>query len=86
MKIDISHLHPKLQRELEHIVATVLKEFEEAIKHAASDRKKARVERINLYGSYARGDWVEDQLSGYSSDFDILVVVSHAKLADIDAR
>jgi len=86
MKTDISHLHPKRQRELVHIVATVLKAFEEDVRLATTERNKARVERIILYGSYARGDWKEDHLSGFSSDFDILVVMSHAKLADINAR
>ena len=29
-----------------------------------------------LFGSYARGDWVEDLATGYFSDFDLLVVIS----------
>jgi len=86
MNTDISHLRPNRQRELEHIVATVLKSVEDDMRHRVPHNKVARVERIILYGSYARGDWKEDHLSGFSSDFDILVVVSHAKLAKIDAR
>ncbi|WP_459868854.1 nucleotidyltransferase domain-containing protein, partial [Endothiovibrio diazotrophicus] len=31
---------------------------------------------VVLFGSYARGDWVEDPLHGYFSDYDLLVVVS----------
>ena len=86
MKTDLSHIPPKRQRELEHLVATVLKTVEDDMRNRVPHNKVARVERIILYGSYARGDWKEDHLSGFSSDFDILVVVSHAKLAKIDAR
>lgn len=30
-----------------------------------------------LFGSYARGGWVEDRKSGYRSDYDLLVVVNN---------
>ncbi len=35
-----------------------------------------------LFGSYARGDWVEDRGSGYLSDYDLLVVVNDARFAE----
>lgn len=44
-------------------------------------REKADVELIVLFGSYARGDWVEDQYVEdgityeYLSDYDLLVVL-----------
>ena len=47
-----------------------------------------QTEMIILFGSYARGDWVEDvTVEGhttyeYSSDFDILVIVKSKALAD----
>jgi predicted nucleotidyltransferase/HEPN domain-containing protein len=42
------------------------------------------VEMVILFGSYARGDWVEDLATGYFSDFDILVVVNDpAEVADL---
>jgi hypothetical protein len=34
-------------------------------------RATADVERVVLFGSHARGDWVEDRASGYLSDFDV---------------
>ena len=86
MKTDISHIPLKRQRELEHVVATVLKEFEEDIRGGAPQKKRARIEKIILYGSYARDDWKEDHRSGFSSDFDILVVVSAPRLAKFNAR
>jgi len=33
-----------------------------------------------LFGSFARGSWVEDRKSGYLSDWDLLVVVNHEEL------
>ncbi len=34
-------------------------------------RAAADVGRVVLFGSHARGDWVEDRASGYLSDFDV---------------
>ena len=34
-------------------------------------------EMVILFGSYARGDWVEDLATGYFSDFDLLVVLGN---------
>jgi predicted nucleotidyltransferase/HEPN domain-containing protein len=40
--------------------------------------------KVILYGSYARGDWVEDRASGYRSDYDLLIVVNHKSFAQED--
>ena len=34
------------------------------------------LDRLILFGSYARGDWVEDPANLYFSDYDLLVVVA----------
>jgi predicted nucleotidyltransferase len=47
-------------------------------------RESAAVEMVILFGSYARGDWVEDRENEYMSDFDILVLVTSAELAADD--
>jgi uncharacterized protein len=39
---------------------------------------------VILFGSFARGDWVEDPENLYFSDFDILVVVATEELAHRD--
>ena len=39
--------------------------------------------KIILFGSYARGDWVDEPENGYLSDFDLLIVVNHKKLTNI---
>jgi len=41
-----------------------------------------RIKNI-LFGSYARGDWVEDPVGRYFSDYDLLVVVDREELTDV---
>jgi predicted nucleotidyltransferase len=52
---------------------------------AALIQSSAEVETIILFGSYARGDWVEDLPNMYFSDFDRMVVVATEQLAEDDA-
>jgi uncharacterized protein len=40
------------------------------------------IDKVILFGSFARGDWVEDPIGGYFSDFDILVVVDKPAVAN----
>lgn len=44
--------------------------------------RRGRILKLILFGSYARGDWVEDRKSGYSSDYDLLVVVNYGSFAE----
>src|SRR3546814_1071057 len=46
-------------------------------------RKGGRILKLILFGSYARGDWVEDRASGYISDYDLLVVVNSETFTDL---
>jgi hypothetical protein len=85
MKSSIDHLPPPKQRELRKAVDLVLEEFEDAIKGGTSDfKKRGRILKIILFGSYARGGWVDEPHTrkGYRSDFDLLVVVNNRKLTD----
>ncbi len=47
-----------------------------------SERKQGKILKVILFGSYARGDWVEDRKSGYRSDYDILIVVDSHNFAE----
>jgi predicted nucleotidyltransferase/HEPN domain-containing protein len=72
------------QGELERAVAILMRDFETAIAGATQPWKKnGKILKIILFGSYARDDWVDEPENGYQSDFDLLVVVSHADLTDI---
>lgn len=72
MKSTFDHLPDEKREELEKIVSVI--------------KNTADIEMIILFGSYARGDWVEDRyveehvVYEYQSDFDILVVVKDKEL------
>ena len=83
MKTDLDHLPSAKQRELKHVVRVLFEEFEEEIARATQAwKKRGRILKVILYGSYARGDWVDDPKGGYKSDYDVLVVVNDARLTD----
>lgn len=82
----LDHLPDTKRRELERVVKILFDEFEDATKTALSHKRKAgRILKVILFGSYARGDWVEDRLSGYRSDYDLLVVVNGQDFTDLHA-
>ncbi|MES2443801.1 MAG: nucleotidyltransferase [Pseudomonadota bacterium] len=85
MQTSLDHLPPAKQRELERVVRILFEEFGDATAIATSPwKKQARVLKVILYGSYARGGWVDEPhtAKGYQSDFDLLVIVNHEKLTD----
>jgi predicted nucleotidyltransferase/HEPN domain-containing protein len=85
MRTEIDHLPPAKQRELERVVQILFEEFGEATAIANSDwKKKGRILKIILYGSYARGGWVDEPhtAKGYQSDYDLLIVVNDDRLTD----
>ncbi|WP_017183295.1 nucleotidyltransferase [Sphingobium xenophagum] len=85
MRTDLDHLPPAKQRELERVVQILFEEFGDATAIATSPwKKQARILKVILYGSYARGGWVDEPhtAKGYQSDFDLLVIVNHEKLTD----
>ncbi len=43
-------------------------------------REGAPIEMLILFGSHARGDWVEDRETGYRSDFDFIAIVATEEL------
>lgn len=75
MKKSLKHLPANKQEELQKIVAAIQKSCKD-------------VEKIILFGSYARGDYKEkkdlkpQQKTGHISDYDILVVTEKKKSTD----
>jgi len=73
LKTTINHLPSQKQAELNEIVTAI--------------QKRLPAEMIILFGSYSRGDWVDDRykengtIYEYKSDFDILVVLDTEVLA-----
>lgn len=84
MRTDIDHLPPEKQRELQRVVSILFEEFGDATKLATGKTKAGRILKIILYGSYARGGWVDEPhtAKGYQSDFDLLIIVNQDRLTD----
>lgn len=85
MKTSLDHLPPAKQRELERVVAMIFDEFGDAMALAKHGwKKKARILKVILYGSYARGGWVDEPhtAKGYQSDYDLLIIVNDKRVAD----
>lgn len=85
MKTDLDHLPADKRRELERVVRILFEEFDDALAMASDGwKKKGRVLKVILYGSYARGGWIDEPhtAKGYQSDFDLLVIVNDKRLTD----
>ncbi|MBW8297364.1 nucleotidyltransferase domain-containing protein [Sphingopyxis sp.] len=84
MRSDVDHLPPAQQEELARTTRVLLDEFAVATSRATQPWKKnGKVRKIVLFGSYARGDWVDEPENGYQSDYDLLIIVSHPDLTEI---
>jgi predicted nucleotidyltransferase/HEPN domain-containing protein len=73
MKTALDHLPEQKQQELQRVIEIIQEEID--------------LEMLILFGSYARGDWVEDLdpetfQYRYQSDFDLLVVTETPRQAD----
>ncbi len=69
------------------VLEVLHEEFEDALKGGSADfKKRGRILKIILFGSYARGGWVDEPHTkkGYRSDFDILIVVNDKRLTVFD--
>jgi len=76
----IDHLPQRKQEELARVARILFEEFDAArLSKLKDELRNAKILKIILFGSYARGGWVEDRKSGYRSDYDLLIVVdSHS--------
>ncbi|MCP3732579.1 HEPN domain-containing protein [Sphingomonas sp. MG17] len=84
MRTDLDHLPPAKQRDLARVVQLLFEEFDDARGNPTGERRLGRILKVILYGSYARGGWVDEPhtAKGYQSDFDLLVIVNQKELTD----
>ena len=85
MKTDLDHLPRQKQREIERVLQLIFEEFDDAFALARHEWKKAgRIVKVILYGSYARGTWIDEPhtAKGYQSDYDLLIIVNDKRLTD----
>lgn len=70
MRSSLEHLPERKQRELARVVEIIHEEFADALEgSSAAFKKRGRILKIILFGSYARGTWVDEPhtLKGYRS-------------------
>ncbi|MGO7090534.1 nucleotidyltransferase and HEPN domain-containing protein [Rhizobium leguminosarum] len=85
MKSSLDHMPLRKQRELGRVLEILHEEFEDALKEGTADfKKRGRILKILLFGSYAKGGWVDEPftMKGYRSDFDLLIIVNNRKLCE----
>jgi len=81
---DVDHLPVVQQGELARVTQILMDEFAVAISRSTQPWKKnGKIQKVILFGSYSRNDWVDEPAKGYQSDFDLLVIVSHKDLTDV---
>jgi predicted nucleotidyltransferase/HEPN domain-containing protein len=84
MKSERHDLPNAKRHELAFVVDLIRKGFAFALARRTMPRLRGgRLLKIILFGSYARGDWVEDPVGRYFSDYDLLLVVDREELTDI---
>ncbi|KPH07048.1 HEPN domain-containing protein (plasmid) [Rhizobium acidisoli] len=85
MKSSLDHMPLRKQREIGRVLEILHEEFEDALRDGTADfKKRGRILKIILFGSYARGGWVDEPftMKGYRSDFDLLIIVNNRKLCE----
>lgn len=84
MKTATDHLPEGKRFELDYVVGLVREGFAHSVARRTMPKLRCgRLLKIILFGSYARGDWVEDPVGRYFSDYDLLVVVDREELTDV---
>jgi predicted nucleotidyltransferase/HEPN domain-containing protein len=84
MRTDLDHLPEGKRRELAFVLDVVREGFAFAVARRTMPRLRGgKLLKVILFGSYARGDWVEDPVGRYFSDYDLLVVVDREELTDV---
>jgi predicted nucleotidyltransferase/HEPN domain-containing protein len=79
----LDHLPATKRRELARVLEVIFDEVERYQATKTSDyKRRGKILKVILFGSYARGGWVEDRLSGYRSDYDLLIVVNDHSFAE----
>jgi predicted nucleotidyltransferase/HEPN domain-containing protein len=63
-----------------------LRKRDQLVALTAKLQQLMHLEMLILFGSHARGDWVEDEENDYLSDYDLLVIVDSFRLATNTSR
>ncbi len=81
IKTSLDHLPEAKQNAIAEIRRVILNEVDAYLENKAG-KHYSYIVWLVLFGSYARGNYVDNPVNGYVSDFDILVAVNGRELAD----
>ncbi|ASA58210.1 HEPN domain-containing protein [Vibrio gazogenes] len=84
MKTALDHLPESKQQELATISTILRDTLDDYLQGKTASKSEFRILKIILFGSHAKGSWVNDPVNGYISDYDILVIVNKAALVEED--
>ncbi len=82
MKTSLDHLPQDKQQDVQTIATLLRDEFDKYLENKSGPKANHRILKIILFGSHAKGTWVNDPENGYLSDYDILVIVSNPELIE----
>ena len=68
MKTSIDHLPESKQQELQIIITLLRDGFDDYVAHKSRISQDNQIVKIILFGSHAKGNWVDDPENGYLSD------------------
>ncbi len=82
MKTSIDHLPESKQQELQIIITLLRDGFDDYVAHKSRISQDNQIVKIILFGSHAKGNWVDDPENGYLSDYDILLLINGETLVE----
>ena len=82
IRTDLDHLPEDKQRKVKAIRDVILNEFDRLIDAVTGKKKQSKIKHIVLFGSYAKGGYVDDPANGYISDYDILITLNNDDLLE----
>ncbi len=82
MKTSLDHLPQRKQQDVQTITTLLHNEFSTYLEGKSSVKANYRILKIILFGSHAKGSWVDDPANGYISDYDILLIVNDPALVE----
>jgi uncharacterized protein len=83
-RTSLDHLPEAKKAEILWVKNLIFEEFAAAIDgRRADDLRDGKILRLILHGPYATGAWVDDPAGIYFADYEMLVVVSSERLADV---
>jgi uncharacterized protein len=78
----LDHLPEQKQHHITTIRDVILDDVEAFVKSTNGKKTHYRIVHIILFGSYAKGTYVDDPANCYISDYDILIVLNESDMVD----